>query len=196
MKKQLIPITMAVLLLAACNQEEKKDEKKPKAQEQQEAETMETETEVNPDKNIDALVEVVQDYRSQIESELDGLEQHEMSTAEMREQIKQKWSKIHFYTKEGNVVRVKTYPYSDISTRTEEFYFKDGALVCAVIEDKGTEGKGKDEVEDDKVYYYNNGEVLKEVKSVNEKEYSIKDSDAERLLQEANEYLEIYSGKE
>lgn len=43
----------------------------------------------------------------------------------------------------------------------------------------------------DKAYYFHNGEVIREVNSGNEKEYSIRHSDGEQLLQEAQEYPEL-----
>ncbi len=116
----------------------------------------------------------------------------ELSTSEMREKIKQKWSKIHFYVENDAVVKIKTYPHSGISKRTEEFYAKDGALVLVVIEDNGEGPKGKSKDLLDKMYYFSNGEVIHEHSSKKEQEYTIKQSDAEELLAEFNEYLEIF----
>lgn len=184
--KKILFVFVATSLIA-CNQEKEENKSQVKKEVK---ETSEEKPKKEKEFNVDSIVNNAQEYRNLIEGELEELTQKEGSTSEMREQIKQKWSAIHFYKKDGNVVRIKTYPHDGISTRTEEFYFKDNQLVCAVIEDQGTKGKGKDEIKDDKTYYYFNDKMIKEVKHSEEKEYAIKDSDAERLLQEAKEYLE------
>lgn len=112
-----------------------------------------------------------------------------LSTDSLRSKIKQKWSQIHFYSENGMVKRIKTYPHVAVSDRTEEFYFENGALVLAVIEDNGN-AEGEEE-NIDKMYFYQNGELIGEENSANEKEYAIKSSDAEELLQEAMEYLDL-----
>ena len=95
--------------------------------------------------------------------------------------------------KDNQVVKVKTYPYTEISKRTEEFYTNEDGLVLAVIEDNGDGEKGKPNDEIDKMYYFDSGNLIKEVSSQKEDEHSIKASDAEELLSEFNEYIEIYN---
>lgn len=151
----------------------------------------ETET---PNVNVDSIVNVIDDYRSAVESSVS--EPVEVSTADLREKIKQKWEKIHFYTQDGQVVRVKTYPYADITNRTEEFYFRNGDLLLVVIEDDGTGDRGKAKDQLDKMYYYDQGEPMEEVNASGEGEYSIRKSDAEELMQEAREYLEIFKDRQ
>lgn len=147
----------------------------------------ETET---PNVNVDSIVNRIDAYRSAVESSVS--EPVEVSTADLREKIKQKWEKIHFYTQDGQVVRIKTYPYADITNRTEEFYFRNGDLLLVVIEDDGTGDRGKAKDQLDKMYYYDQGEPLEEVNASGEGEYSIRKSDAEELMQEAREYMEIF----
>ncbi len=108
----------------------------------------------------------------------------------MREKINQKWAKFHFYKQGDEVVRIKAYPYAP-SKRTEEYYLQAGDLALAVIEDDGTGPKGKSLDQLDKIYYFKNGEMIKEVNNTNEEEYTVNKSDAEELIQEVNEYLSI-----
>ena len=115
-----------------------------------------------------------------------------VSTSSLREKIKQKWESIHFYLIENELVRIKTYPYKNISSRTEEFYLDNGQLILAVIEDDGSGERGKSIEVLDKLYYFENEEVIKEIRSEKEQEYNIKSSDAEELLVELHEYLSIY----
>jgi NAD(P)-dependent dehydrogenase (short-subunit alcohol dehydrogenase family) len=139
---------------------------------------------------VDSLYAMAEAYRQQIETSLEA--PFELTTDLLRAKIKQKWSRIHFYTANGALVRVKTYPHEGISTRTEEFYFKDDALVAAVIEDDGSGGRGENPADFDKAYYFHNGALVKEINKGKEREYGIRNSDAEELLQEAAEYMDIF----
>lgn len=124
---------------------------------------------------------------------LESLDKKEMTTDEMRAQVKQKWAMIHFYSKDGQLVRIKTYPHEASSSRTEEFYLKDGELVVAVIEDNGLDNEGADNEPADKVYYYKDGIKVFEEYNTEETEYAIQESDAEGLLQEVKEYKEEFN---
>ena len=146
--------------------------------------------EEKPSLDIDSLVKSIDEERTSIENELG--EPMEITTAELKEKIKQKWSKIEFYTKDDKVVRIKTYPYPGISKRTEEFYLKDRALILAVIEDDGSGDRGKSNDEIDKMYYFHDNELIYEMNELTEKEYSIRESDAEESFSEVSEYLNIY----
>lgn len=141
--------------------------------------------------NMDSLVSYINETRNAIESAT--VEPVVISSAGLREKIKQKWERIHFYSIDGQVVRIKTYPHTSISKRTEEFYLNNQELILAVIEDNGEGEKGKSLEQIDKLYYFNNGELIKEVKTDNKAEFAIKSSDAEELISEVNEYLQILS---
>jgi hypothetical protein len=140
--------------------------------------------------NKDSLVKNLDQYRSVIESSVDT--PIEISSSELRAKTKQKWQKLHFYALNGEVVRIKTYPYPETSDRTEEFYLKDNQLVLAVIEDHGNGERGKLKNEIDKLYYFSDGEVIQEHAHDIESEFSVRNSDGEELLSEVNEYLKIY----
>jgi hypothetical protein len=88
------------------------------------------------------------------------------------------------------LLRIKSYPHADVSKRTEEFYFRNGQLVLAVIEDDGS-GPAGETSDDSKRYYFKEGRAVMELYASGEAEYSIRDSDAERLLQETREYAAV-----
>ena len=183
-----------VLITASCNEKTEsleKDSKKENVQlekEEVEENDLSSSTEVN-----DSKIASINEYRLQLEKEVD--KPIEIRSDQLREKTKQKWSKIHFYEKDGEVVRIKSYPYEGISERTEEFYLKDGQLVLAVIEDHGHYERGKEKEEIDKIYYFDNEEVIKEIASDKELEFAVKNSDGEELLSEVNEYFNVYKEK-
>lgn len=144
--------------------------------------------------NVDSLVTEINAKRTAIEENLKA--PVTISTANLREKVKQKWEKIDFYVSNNEVIRIKTYPYKGISSRTEEFYLEAKQVILAVIEDNGAGERGKAKEEIDKLYYYHNGEFLKEVNKETKSEYAIKKSDAEELLSEVKEYLEIYTNRD
>ena len=182
-----IAVAAAGLFIASCGQTQ---QEQPQVAE----ETPVTE-EVAADAALDtvAYVAKVNAHRADVEARLGELNKREVSTETMRAKVRQKWSAIHYYADAAQVVRVKTYPHESVSKRTEEFYFMDGQLVLVVIEDDGTGERGKAEADVDKMYYFADGKVVKETSKGTEKEYAIKDSDGEELLQEANEYLDAYA---
>jgi len=140
------------------------------------------------------LVQTIEGKRKSIEGRLESMTRKTVTTEGLREQIKQKWSKIDFYVDGGRVARIKTYPYPQISTRTEEFYYDDGQLIYAYIEDHGTgdQEHGGPRTEG-KEYFYWQGKFVTEKNWSGERERSIRHSDEERLEQEALEYLEVYA---
>jgi len=142
-----------------------------------------------PELDIEEYTIAADQLRAQIEGALEESERMELSTEGLRGQIAQKWSTIHFYKNDGNIVRIKPYPHDRISSRTEEFYFADGQLILAVVEDDGSGDRGKEKESIDKIYYFHEGEVVNEMHNTEEEEYSIRKSDGERLLQEAAEYM-------
>jgi hypothetical protein len=181
--KIFVGLLMAALGMMSCagNEEQKSN------QEVQESTEVISENEPQVD---EITIDEIDDIRMEVESmEISPIE---VSTSKMRPKIKQKWSKIHFYVKDGIVVKIKTYPYPEISKRTEEFYANASGLALVVIEDNGEGEKGKLKSEIDKMYYFSNGELIDELSQDEEEEYQIRDSDGEELLSEFNEYISIY----
>ncbi len=181
MKKNrlLIGIIVATVSLSSCNTAENNDVKKDAKEN----------ISKNP-KDNELSVENIDKTRKRIESL--QIKPFELSTKNLKEKIKQKWSKIHFYIENDVVVKVKTYPHPSISKRTEEFYANKDGLLLVVIEDNGEGKKGKENYEFDKMYYFNNNKKIKEINKEEKSEYTIRDSDAEELLSEFNEYLDVY----
>lgn len=181
MKTNVILSGLMVVTIAffSCNTNENK-EAKNEAQQEISSNSANNETSVE---NID-----------KIRTEIESLQNKpiELTTYNLREKIKQKWMKIHFYIENDVVVKVKTYPYPEISKRTEEFYANKDGLLLVIIEDNGDSEKGKDKNQIDKMYYFNNNKLIKEISKEKDSEYTIKESDAEELLSEFNEYLDIY----
>jgi hypothetical protein len=145
--------------------------------------------------NIDSTVKVIEAENARIEANLKSLTKTSLKTTDLREQIKQKWSVIDFYTENSQIVKIITLPYPQITKRTEEFTFQNGKLILAVIADKGIAEGPDEEKSIDKEYYYVDNKCVKEDNRSNEKETTIRESDSERLLQEALEYLELFPGK-
>lgn len=146
-----------------------------------------------PALDIAATVAHIDELRTAIESNLGA--PIEVSTAGLRAKTSQKWEKIHFYTgSNGEIVRIKTYPYAT-SKRTEEFYFDNGSLALAVIEDDGSGPKGKATDQMDKLYYFHSDEVIQEIRKNEEAEHGVRDSDGEELLAEAQEYLQLFEAQ-
>ena len=140
-----------------------------------------------------ALVATIVSKRESIENRLDKLTRKTLSTSDLREQVKQKWSRIDFYVDNSQVVRVKTYPHAQVSKRTEEFYFDAGQLIYAYIEDRGADDKERGGPRTEgKEYFYWQGKFVTEKNHSGEPEHTIRHSDEERLEQEALEYVEIY----
>jgi hypothetical protein len=188
MKAKLTLFGMAFLLFSCGTSQQKAGEQAAK-----------TDTTVKPATeaaapaavNADSLVKIIDAERAKIEGNLKSLQKKTLPTKDLRAQIRQKWSKLDFYSGNGRVVRIKSYPYEQISHRTEEFYFRDGKLILAFIEDTGSQFTGKSEKRDGKTYYFFNDAVIKEDNQTGEKETSIRTSDGERLLQEGQEYLTL-----
>ncbi|SFT47157.1 hypothetical protein SAMN05216474_0745 [Lishizhenia tianjinensis] len=141
--------------------------------------------------SVNLIVETLNNKRKAIEQNLP--QPISISSSDLREKVKQKWRKIDFYQIDNEVVRIKSYPYTEISKRTEEFYLEKGELFMAIIEDNGEGERGKSLQEFDKIYYFHEGELIHEKTNEKEIEYSIKDSEGEELMQEVSEYLDIYN---
>lgn len=185
MKKVLFLLTVISLAtMFGCNQP---------STETTTATATDTKTVTEPVVNTDSIVSLINTKRKNIEDSLG--EPIIIETSNLREKIKQKWQKIHFYTSDNNVVRIKTYPYPSVTKRTEEFYLENNMPILVVIEDDGSGERGKQGEQIDKLYYFDNGQVIKEVSSGKETEYTVKDSDAEELLSELKEYLEIFAAR-
>ncbi len=155
----------------------------------------ETEAVKAPKINADSLVKVIEAENARIESNLKSFKKIILKTTDLRAQIKQKWSEINYFTENGQIVKVVTLPYPKISKRTEEFTYRNGKLILALIADNGIRESGDQEKQINKEYYYFNDSCFKEDNRSKEKETTIRSSDSERLLQEGAEYLDLFPKK-
>ncbi len=195
MKKIILSGLVLTALLSSCDNTKKTTDTPTDTTTVVETPVVEVEETEMSEEHKQELVTKIDAQKAEIETKIKEIKPTELKTAELREQLKQKWEKIHFYVDNGQVIRVKTYAYDKISKRTEEFYFENGNLILAVIEDDGTGEAGKEKAELNKLYYFNEGMPVHEINNTNETEYSVRESDAERLLEEANEYLKLYAEK-
>lgn len=191
MKRTLVFIGFAFFLFS-CGSNNTGKEQKENAQA---AVNKDSVTAQAPKTNVDSLVKVIEAENSRIEANLKSFTKTSLKTTGLREQIKQKWSIIEYFTENAQIVKIVTLPYKQITKRTEEFTFKQGKLILALIADQGIDEKGNFEKEIDKEYYFSDEICIKEDNRSNEKETTIRNSDSERLLQEANEYLDLMPKK-
>jgi hypothetical protein len=188
----LILLAASAVFMTACIQVSEKSDQN--STDNSESASPAEEVKEEPQLNVDSLSTAIENYRNKVEMEIS--DPIEVSTNDLRAKIKQKWDRIHFYELNGELVRIKTYPYENISERTEEFYVKDGQLSLVIIEDDGSGERGKSEGSYDKAYYFHENELIKEEKNSGESEYSVKEGDAEELLAEFQEYLEIFKNRD
>lgn len=192
MNKLTLGILTATLLFACQGKVETEKAKGEEKVVEETAVVEETEKETAlSSEEVETLIKEIDEKRRVIEENLG--EATVLKTDSLRAKIKQKWSKIDYYINQaGAVVRIKTYPHAEVSKRTEEFYLAEGSLILAVIEDNGEGERGKEKESIDKMYYFNAGEMIKEIATEGESEYSIKNLDAEELQAEVQEYLDLF----
>lgn len=189
-RSMIVGIALSAILASCGNAGGETSEATPEVQTTME-EAAPTEESAAPAIDVAAHVKKADALRASIEGTLDAAEKVTLATEGLRSQIAQKWSMIHFYETDGKVTRIKTYPHEGVSNRTEEFYFDNGDLVMVVIEDDGSGDRGKEKESIDKIYYFHGGEMIEEAHNTEETEYGVRNSDGERLMQEAAEYLEL-----
>lgn len=140
--------------------------------------------------SLDSVLVSLDKNRKTIEAKLHDLDRVEVGSEYLRAKVKQKWSKIHIYTQNGQIQRIKTYPHAMISTRTEEFYFLEGRLAMVVLENDGEWTQTQDSEKLDKVFYFQNGTLIHETGS--ESPYQSIENMSVELIQEAVEYATLY----
>ena len=194
MRNLLLPtlaVPLLTLTLAACQRKAEEPAAAPAAMPAAAAAPA-APVEAAPAPAVDntALVAAISVERERIEGIKSTLTKKIVPFDNARAQFKQKWKKMDVYSEGAQVVRIKTYPQGS-SKRTEEFYFKDGALALAFIEDEGLGNEGKDESPKGKTYWFSGGQFISEKNDTGEVEVSAPADDAARLQQEAREYLEL-----
>lgn len=94
----IILMTLVIVVLVACNSK-KADESANTKTEQKVADTS------NATAETKLSIEEIDKIRAEVEA-LD-IKPTELSTSDLREKIKQKWSKIHFYVSNDVIVKIK-----------------------------------------------------------------------------------------
>jgi hypothetical protein len=187
----LLLIVFTIVICSSC--ENVQVEKEISQDSTQEQKIEESENAEVKSVDVDSLVAAIDTKRAEIENS--ASDPVAVSTSDLKEKIKQKWDKIHYYTIDGKLVRIKTYPHENITNRTEEFYLENDELLLAVIEDDGTGERGKSTEDIDKLYYFADGELIHEIHKSEEREYSLRKSDAEELQTEVREYIDIFNSQ-
>ena len=190
MKKSTMILSLLVSgILFSCNNPASTNKQGEETKAQAPEKTVEKSAPVDTAK----MIAPINQQRQVIEEEIVSITPVVIKTDKMREKIKQKWSSIDYYVIDGQVVRLKTYPHPEISKRTEEFYFENGQLILAVVEDNGEGERGKGAEEIDKMFYYVDGQFFFELKrNMKVKIDEFSEIDAKELQKEAQEYMEIY----
>lgn len=183
----LIIFTIAGLCLSGCTSPTPVEADETLTNAEQDVTELETRTSLD----TTLLMNTIDNKRLEIENQLDQIDRIVVDTDSLRAKIKQKWSRIHFYLIDGKVVRIKTYPYPEISERTEEFYFNEGDLILVTIEDNGLGKPGKEKGQIDKMFYFHQGFFLTEYSASKERNHGVVKFEGEELMQEAQEYLSI-----
>lgn len=156
------------------------------AEEQQSTATAES---TEPD--VDSLMVQINEERLEIEKNKDGMQKRQLDTSNLLPIISAKWSSLHFYSDDSGVRRIKTYPVEG-NTRTEEYYFTDGELRCAVAEGMGSEQEIGQSI-DGTVFYYYQGELIREMANPSDSLEEGWSPSAQNMLESANYFLELDS---
>jgi len=106
-------------------------------------------------------VQQINSYVRDVEKNVSSYKRNEekLSPGELKEVTDKEWSKIHTYTDGGQLKRMKLYP-SDGSQRTEEFYYKDGNLVFAFLEENGLGKENHDANAKGDKYYFQDRKLI------------------------------------
>jgi hypothetical protein len=106
-------------------------------------------------------VQQINSYVRDVEKNVSSFKRNEekLAPGELKEVTDKEWSKIHTYTDGDQLKRMKLYP-SDGSQRTEEFYYKDGNLVFAFLEENGLGKENHDANAKGDKYYFQDRKLI------------------------------------
>lgn len=126
-------------------------------------------------------VQQINSYVRDVEKNVSSFKRNEekLSPKELTEVTDKNWSKIHTYTDGDQLKRMKLYP-SDGSQRTEEFYYKDGNLVFAFLEENGLGKENHDANAKGDKYYFQDRKLIAAI-GANGDPININDSEAKRM---------------
>lgn len=127
----------------------------------------------------DQNVATITQKRMAVEARKGQSTRSEISTDSMNARIRQKLGKLACYSKNGNLLRIKSYPHAQVSSRTEEFHFRDGEVIFAYIEVDGMHGEGNDVHTKGKEFYCNDGQFVAIRNMSGDSERSVRNSDSQ-----------------
>ena len=188
MKKVLI-LFLAVGLFSCTDSSKEKDVVEESHEVVQDEKVSNPESKLHEEER-DALISKFDENRLAIEAKIHDIKPIEITSEYLRDKIRQKWSKIHIYTENGVILRIKSYPYETISDRCEEFYFYEGKLAMVVMENDGDWTQSQDVSKLDKVFYFENGKLIFEKGGASP--YNSLEDMSHELIQEAVEYTHLY----
>lgn len=108
----------------------------------------------------EAKTEAIQKYVTEVEAHLSSYTREEKEMGETLRGITEKhWKKAHGYYDGDMLKRAKLYATAD-SKETEEFYFYQGHLVFAFLEENGAGKEGHDKNALGDKYYFADGKLI------------------------------------
>lgn len=162
-----------------------------------EAEKEKPKTEQTPKVNTDEIVAKIQKYRADNEVKVTNNSFTKkiipLTGANVKENIKQKWSELGVFSEGDKIIRLMLYPHKGATERSEEFYLQNGKLVFVFIQNI-EKHEGKDTGEPGLEIYFDNDKLIKmndtsgEIVKNIEEEKKMYES---RMPYEVNELLEI-----
>lgn len=154
----------------------------------------ESEIDTTAERNAMQIRSEIEKYRERIENTIDQLDQKSITLSEARAELSHDWEKLDYYSDNENVVRIKTYPNEEKKARTEEFYFIDGELVFAMVEEEGVGKKGNEGETSGSAFYYDEGKLIVS-RNAPEADGEMMDEEmmelGTKLQEEAQMYLEL-----
>lgn len=113
---------------------------------------------------VAALVGQSELMKSSIEATAPAMIKQEVffKNSEASESVKQEWMKMNIYKdSSGAIRRVKLYPYTGVSERSEEYYFDNEKLFFVYISDHGISTENKDEGKPGKEFHFVQDRLVK-----------------------------------
>jgi len=191
--KVILSLLSGLILLCSCNNSAEK--------------TKETKIDNTIDKsqldtaNDAGLVEESEKLKASIEAMAPSLQKQEilLKDSKANASIKQKWMKMDVYRdSSGMIRRIKLYPHTGVSERSEEFYYDKEELFFVYIGDHGVATENNDEGKPGKEFHFSGSRLVKYDDNSGDSELN---KEEERKMYEASlpveakEYMEIAKNK-
>lgn len=178
-------IILNTLLITSCAQNAKNYSNSKNSEDEQKSELQSDNNSFEiSDENADRLSADIDMMREGIEYRLDSSVR--VATAGLKDKIRQNLESLDYFFSNGEMMKIRTVPYSNKSEKYEVYYVMNGQLnLCLVTEN---ENSNTDSINEGDVYYFQFGEPFKHVNINKESTYSTKDDKALELQQKVQEY--------